>query len=1073
MNEFLNKLRNYKQGLNLRIMVRAVVLALLCLAAGIHLYYLAWLNLAPESRVLFYLNLCVRVSLALLLIYIFLKASRGFYTELSAARWLDRQVDHGDDLYQNLFELRQQKTAEPVLDVLAGKASQRLGRESYRLPRPFEAGEGWLLLFVLLGIGSVWALTWNDFHYALRQFYTNKAATVNYKSTIEVSPGNATVGKNQQLTIRVVDADTRLKHRLFYRWDSQWRELGMSGESYSFDSVQNSFEYYIQNEAAKSALYKVVCLDEPFAKSWEVHYKYPAYTGLGSAIDSLSYGNIEAFKHSEAILSISTNIPVKQAVMKFGDGTEKQMQRIGESEFSVRLTVTEPQTWYLELTDELGRKSAPEQKTISVTPDLPPQVRILFPGEDVTLDQSQRLPLIISADDDFGLRNLTLHWQLNNNEPQSASIRSVITSKLLNLDYSFDLSPLGMLPGDVVTYWAQVQDNSPERQSAQSARYKARFPSIEEIYREIERQESMKTGELQSALEESRQLQKDFEQKRRELLKDKDPKWEDKKELEKILQDQEKLSEQVDQVADDFQDMINKLQRNEALSRETIAKMQKIQELMEEISNDELRKAMERFGEALQKMDPRELRKAMENFKFSMEDFSKKIDQTLQLLESIKQEQAMEKALELAKEMEQMQAALKEKTDSSRQDSQQLAQEQEKIGEMLKNLEQQLEQTKELLDPAKDKQMRQELSELQEQMKNSQMQQQIQQSASQLKQNQRQASSQTQAELLQKMRRFTLRLGEMKNSMGGGSQQEVMTAMQNAIRELLIFSKKHEELRSRLGPDPYVIVPDLISQYEGVQISLNRLFSKPQVSLFVPPKFYIDLTDTNKAYREVFVNVNETMYGKIPPQMELIQRGLNLMVYDLMQALNNPSAGSGGGSGMQSLLQTLDQMGQQQMAMTMLTEQLMMQMQQQGGGMDAAMQQQIQKLATDQQRLADNLKRALQNDPAAQKQGNAIKQIIDEAEAVSRQLRSNQLSQDLLEKQENIVSRLLDAQRSINKREFTEKRKGEAADPSLRQAESAEDFDNLRRKAMLDDAYRLFPPAYQQVILKYLKLLNE
>ena len=76
MNEFLNKLRNYKQGLNLRIMVRAVVLALLCLAAGIHLYYLAWLNLAPESRVLFY-QLCVRVSLRYCS-YILLKASRGF-----------------------------------------------------------------------------------------------------------------------------------------------------------------------------------------------------------------------------------------------------------------------------------------------------------------------------------------------------------------------------------------------------------------------------------------------------------------------------------------------------------------------------------------------------------------------------------------------------------------------------------------------------------------------------------------------------------------------------------------------------------------------------------------------------------------------------------------------------------------------------------------------------------------------------------------------------------------------------------------------------------------------------------
>ena len=56
-----------------------------------------------------------------------------------------------------------------------------------------------------------------------------------------------------------------------------------------------------------------------------------------------------------------------------------------------------------------------------------------------------------------------------------------------------------------------------------------------------------------------------------------------------------KVKRQVDQVADDFQDMINKLQRNEALSRETIAKMQKIQELMEEIGNHELAPYVENY----------------------------------------------------------------------------------------------------------------------------------------------------------------------------------------------------------------------------------------------------------------------------------------------------------------------------------------------------------------------------------------------------------------------------------------------------------------------------------------------
>jgi uncharacterized membrane-anchored protein YjiN (DUF445 family) len=133
----------------------------------------------------------------------------------------------------------------------------------------------------------------------------------------------------------------------------------------------------------------------------------------------------------------------------------------------------------------------------------------------------------------------------------------------------------------------------------------------------------------------------------------------------------------------------------------------------------------------------------------------------------------------------------------------------------------------------------------------------------------------------------------------------------------------------------------------------------------------------------------------------------------------------------------------------------------------------VQKLAADQQRLADNLKRALQNDPEAQKQASAIKQIIEEAEAVARQLRANQLSPDTLRRQENIISRLLDAQRSINKRDTTQKRKAETATQQFPTAASQMDLQQLRRAAMLDDSYKSLPNAWQQVIIKYLKLLSD
>lgn len=142
--------------------------------------------------------------------------------------------------------------------------------------------------------------------------------------------------------------------------------------------------------------------------------------------------------------------------------------------------------------------------------------------------------------------------------------------------------------------------------------------------------------------------------------------------------------------------------------------------------------------------------------------------------------------------------------------------------------------------------------------------------------------------------------------------------------------------------------------------------------------------------------------------------------------------------------------------------------------MDKAMQEQMGKLASDQERLAENLKRALQRDPEAQKQGNAIKQIIEEAEAVARSLRQNQFSDELMKRQENILSRLLDAQRSINKRDTSERREARRSTGQASQNRpQAVDYDRLRRAMMLDEGFKNYPREYQQLIMEYLKMLEE
>lgn len=1055
-------------------MLRAVLHSIVLFAFALHMYYILWQRLDHQSGVLFYANLAIRTSLVLVIIYLIFGAYRKFKTMLATARWLDMLIDKEDDLYQNVLELGEKYGHDnPITLALSSQALERLKSNQYKLPPIFKANQWLLILSLFIGLAAIWAVDYQNFRASAKQFYTNKAETIRYKETIELSPGNLRIGKNSQVLIEVKNPEHRLEHKLFYRTESNWRELAMTDYSYLFERLDNSIEYYVENSVAKSDVYKIEVLDEPYVKNWLIRYEYPAYTGLAATADSSSYGNIIAYAGTRIKLGITSNVPAKEAVMNLSNGQRIKLTALDKQNFIGQFTVNQSQTWYLELTDELGRKSRPEEKTIQILPDNAPQIRVLFPAKDVTLNQDMLLPLIVSADDDFGLQDCNLKYFVNDSNASTISIQSTISGKLFTKDWVFDMKSLNLMPGDVVTYWFEIYDNSPGHQKAETARFRARFPSIEEIFREIEARERSTVEELENIGDRSRELQQDFEEMRRELLREDNPNWQQQQQLQQIIEQQENLSEQVDQINENYQELVERMQMNSTLSQDMVQKMQRIQELMAEINNESLQEALQRMNEAMENIRPEDLRRAMENFRFSMEDFAQKIQQTIDLLESVKKEQAVQKALQISEEMQRMQEDLLQRTNESNQDNQRLASDQENIEQKYDNLQQELANLEQMLDPDKDRNALQQLRELQREMRQSDPQPNMQESRQSLNQNNRSSAAQAQSEALQKMRTFTRRLQQMRESMGAGSQQEVKQAMETAVREMLIFSRNHEELSTRYQNDPYQIVQDLISTYEGIQLSLNKLYSKPQVMMFLTPKFYIDLSDTFNAYREFFVNISEMQYTRTPELLSRIQRGINLVTYDLIQSMQNQGSGSGSGSGMQSLMQMLQQMSQEQMAMNMLTQQLMQQMQANGGGMDAAMQQQMQRLASDQQRLADNLKRALQNNPQAQQQGNSLQQIIEEAEAVSRQLRGGRLDQEILNRQERIISRMLDAQRSLNQREQSRERRAEA---STRQdwgdQVSPQDFESLRRRAILDESYRSYPAEYQQFIIEYLKRIN-
>ena len=158
----------------------------------------------------------------------------------------------------------------------------------------------------------------------------------------------------------------------------------------------------------------------------------------------------------------------------------------------------------------------------------------------------------------------------------------------------------------------------------------------------------------------------------------------------------------------------------------------------------------------------------------------------------------------------------------------------------------------------------------------------------------------------------------------------------------------------------------------------------------------------------------------------------------------------------------------------MLTMQMMKQMQ--GGKMmSSELRQQAQRLAEEEGRLADNLKRLISTNDEAQKRANSLGRMADELDEISRKLKNNRIDNNLIDKQKRILSRMLDAQKSIHKKGFSKKRKSEISEKNFMGTKKSDGqkFDEIKLKSLLKDSEKSYPIEYQKLIDEYLKKLNE
>jgi septal ring factor EnvC (AmiA/AmiB activator) len=170
-------------------------------------------------------------------------------------------------------------------------------------------------------------------------------------------------------------------------------------------------------------------------------------------------------------------------------------------------------------------------------------------------------------------------------------------------------------------------------------------------------------------------------------------------------------------------------------------------------------------------------------------------------------------------------------------------------------------------------------------------------------------------------------------------------------------------------------------------------------------------------------------------------------------------------------------MGQQQSQLNQETRNLGQRLSQQMR-LSAGDQDQVRRLAERQRELRQQLEQIQKDDQTKHEllgRLDAAKRDMEDAEEA---LREGSVGGDLEQKQERILSRLLDAQRSVNRRDYDPKRESRPGEDIARAsapelpADMLRETDRLRLDMLKAESDR-YPAQYRAYIEAYLRSLNQ
>jgi hypothetical protein len=852
---------------------------------------------------------------------------------------------------------------------------------------------------------------------------------------------------------------------------------------YQFKNINNSIEIYFKAGEVQSEKYRIEVLPSPTLINYQISLTPPAYTGeKPSKLNNQGDINMPA----GTAISWSFNTRETNAVsLLFSDSTMLKARK-SEQFYHADTNLTRSASYQILLANENFASENPIQYRIHVVPDLYPEIQIQEMRDSADMNIFYFNGMIR---DDYGFKTLRFYYASadgKTGESQFINVPFNPNQSPQEFYFAFDFSQFESAETSAIRYYFEVGDNDAIQGSkkTKSIAREFRFPSKDELNQMNDQTNSELEDKINEAKDLSRKLRKDMEDLQRKLIDKNMSQWERQQTMQQIMEKQDALEDLTQQIAKQNQER-NQFMESYGDRREDIMEKQRqVEEMMENLMDEELKKMIEELNELMKQNKTDDMQELMKDMEFSYDDLEKQLDNNLEMLKRMEVEERLQNQIDQLKELSEKHEELSEETKNKEKPTESLKEEQSEDQKALDDIQEEYEKTmeknEELSEPMDMEDFNESFEEIRQEMQEGQENLEKESKASE---NQKKSS--------QKMEELSESMQSMMDQNMQESAQENMDDMRQLLENLLQFSFDQEELITNFNiissRDPRF--REIVSQqtkieghFQMIDDSLTALGARvPQVGGLIRK----EQKSIRNNLGDVLDDINDNRIHKVRTGQQLVMTHTNNLALLLSEALDqmqqqmNSMANSDGQCQKQQG-QGKPKMGKMRQRQQSMKQQLqqMLEMMKDGkkpGGQQGQQQQmskQIAKMLAEQEIMQQMLSEMMSDQAISPDAAKMLREINQMMEENKNDLINRNITPNMLKRQEQIVTRMLEAEQSEFEREIDKQRKSqEARDYKVSNPEKA--FQKTKKQARFNELleysnlkmHRYYKEKYQEYLI--------